>query len=322
MKTSLLLSFIALTLPPVADAAVSATGLLGYYTFDGSGNDTAEALGGNATANHGSLVDNATNGTVGTLQSGFDETTKAFGSGSLSVANGDYFTLNYPTEVQFGTGSFTFAYWLRLPTNITSDPSIISNKNWSASGTNLGFSQSVATDDVRINVKDATLTRADTATVDLDPANGAQGSADNPTSAWVFVAMVVDRDSALLSNYVADTWVPATTGTWGSGVSGADFGPDASNPTTISIAGRGSFDTNGLAGYALNVGQDGDGAGYTQLTANIDDLSIWNRALSREELWQIYYAGRQGGSIASAVPEVSTVFLGSLGLLALLRRRR
>lgn len=322
MKTFLLVLLSSAGLLSHAGAALSATGLVGYYSFDGDGNDTAEALGGNTSANHGGLVDNATNGTVGTLQSGYDATTKAFGSGSLAVTNGDYFTLNYPAEVQFGSGSFTFAYWLRLPTNITSDPSVLSNKNWSGSGTNLGFSQSVAGDDMRTNVKDATLARADTGTVDLDPASGAQGPANNPPGAWVFVAMVVDRDAALLSNYVADTWVPATTGTWGSGVSGADFGPDSSNPTTISIAGRGSFDTNSLAGYAINVGQDGDGEGYTQLTANIDDLSVWNRALSREELWQIYHAGRQGQSIAAVVPEASSVFLGALGLLAFFRRRR
>jgi hypothetical protein len=238
------------------------------------------------------------------------------------VTNGDYFTLNYPAEVQFGTGSFTFAYWLRLPANVASDPSIISNKNWSASGTNPGFAQIVTTDDVKTNLKDASLTRADTATVDLDAANGAQGSANSPADSWVFVAMVVDRDSALLLNYAADTWVPATTGTWGSGVSGADFGPDGSAPTTISIAGRGSFDTNDLAGYAVNVGQDGDGAGYNQLTGNIDDLSVWNRALSREELWQIYYNGRQGQSLAAVVPETSTSMLGLVGVIALLRRRR
>jgi hypothetical protein len=305
---------LGLGLLSTANAAVSANGLVAYYDFAGNGNDTA---------NNGVLTDNAIDGAVGTLESGFDSTIKAFDTGSLSVTNGDYLILNYPAELQFGTGSFTFAYWMRIPDPISSDPTIIGNKNWSSSGGNLGFVQAISGDDVKSNVAD-TVGRKDTGLVDLDQASASQGPANTPADGWVFLALVVDRDANLLSNYVADTWVSATTGDWNSGVTGADFGEDSSNPSTVDISGVGSFDTNGLAGYAVNIGQDGDGGDYNQLTANIDDLSVWNRALSREELWEMYYNGRQENSLSGiVVPEPSSVvILFSLSGLCLFRRRR
>ena len=53
----------------------------------------------------------------------------------------------------------------------------------------------------------------------------------------------------------------------------------------------------------------------------IDDLGMWDRALSLTEVQEIYQAGLQGTALG-AIPEPSTGLLGLLGLSLIFRRRR
>jgi MYXO-CTERM domain-containing protein len=54
----------------------------------------------------------------------------------------------------------------------------------------------------------------------------------------------------------------------------------------------------------------------------IDDLAMWDRAISEDEIGLIYSNGLAGNSLASVIPEPSSALLGLLGALGLLRRRR
>ena len=73
----------------------------------------------------------------------------------------------------------------------------------------------------------------------------------------------------------------------------------------------------------LMIGEN-PGANNREWNGQIDDVAIWNRALSETEILEIYNAGLAGNSLATlAIPEPSVGLLGalSLGLLAFRRRR-
>ena len=53
----------------------------------------------------------------------------------------------------------------------------------------------------------------------------------------------------------------------------------------------------------------------------IDDIGMWDRAITESEIGLIYNTGLAGGDLAS-IPEPSSALLGLIGTLGLLRRRR
>lgn len=76
----------------------------------------------------------------------------------------------------------------------------------------------------------------------------------------------------------------------------------------------------------LNIGGeptfDNPNQGYWD--GKIDDLALWTRALTEEEVMAIYFAGVEGNSLMTLVPEPGSLALalgGAGGLLALRRRR-
>lgn len=101
----------------------------------------------------------------------------------------------------------------------------------------------------------------------------------------------------------------------------------ASNVHTLWIDGV-NMASQGLTGsitsdpnLPLMVGENPQANGR-EWNGEIDDVAIWNRALSESEILQIFNAGQAGTSLG-AIPEPTVGLLGllSLGLLTIRRRR-
>ena len=285
--------------PSLGSLATTETdGLIAYYDFNSDTvADTSSVLGGSASANNGSWT-----GTAVYKDGAFGRAVEV-GDGA-----GSNFITASGAEYEFGTAtSFTVVYWLNTEDTIPGDPAVIAGggKNWSASGGSLGWVSAIAGDDLDANIGDGS-NRGDAATIDIDH-DTYWANRGEPGDHWNFVAMVIDRDTQTLTNYAADEWVTVSATSWASGVTGQDFGQDSSSPTTDSdISNVGDLTAGNLD---IVMGQDGDGAGYSLPASGLDDVSIWNRALTRAELWEIYAEGRSnarslGDIIATRTPEI------------------
>ncbi|YCM43841.1 LamG domain-containing protein [Verrucomicrobiaceae bacterium 227] len=116
-------------------------------------------------------------------------------------------------------------------------------------------------------------------------------------------------------HHIAMTW--ATDGTTGTGVAYLDGVQVATAPGGIESVYSGHLST-------WNIGDDPCCAGR-ELNAQLDDLAVWDEALSPADIAKITAGGNNGldaPSALAAVPEPSTSLLGALAALALLRRRR
>ena len=278
------------SIPGISHAGISANGLVAYFDFNSDTvADTSSLLGGSASSNDGSWT-----GTPVYKDGAFGRAVEV-GDGA-----GSNFITASGSEFDFATDtSFTVVYWLNTEDAIPGDPAIIAGggKNWSATGGSLGWVSAIATDDLDANIGDGS-NRGDAATIDIDH-DTYWANRGEPGDHWNFVAMVIDRDAQTLTNYAADEWVTVTSTSWAPEVAGQDFGADASSPTVDSDVSN----VGDLTAGNLNIvmGQDGDGAGYSLPASGLDDVSIWNRALTRAELWEIYAEGRSNGKPLSEI---------------------
>ena len=294
ITASIMLWFI----PGISHAGISVNGLIAYYDFNSdTAADTSDALGGSASANDGSWT-----GTAVYKDGAFGRAVEV-GDGA-----GSNFITASGAEYDFGTAtSFTVVYWLNTEDAIPGDPAVIAGggKNWSSTGGSLGWVSAIAGDDLDANIGDGS-NRGDAAVIDIDH-DAYWANRGEPGDHWNFVAMVIDRDSQTLTNYAADEWVTVSGTSWASGVTGQDFGQDSSSPTADSdISNVGDLTAGNLN---IVMGQDGDGAGYSLPASGLDDVSIWNRALTRAELWEIYAEGRSnarslGDITATRTPDI------------------
>ncbi|MCA9196262.1 MAG: LamG domain-containing protein [Planctomycetales bacterium] len=91
----------------------------------------------------------------------------------------------------------------------------------------------------------------------------------------------------------------------------------------VATGGATALTNNGSGRLMIGGNPDTAGDGYRTWDGGIDDVGMWNRALTGAEIGAIYNAGLEGVPL-SGVPEPSSSLMALLGLagLGLLRRRR
>jgi hypothetical protein len=178
----------------------------------------------------------------------------------------DYVTLGAPVDLNFGTATdFSIAFWAKVNA-FGGDASLIANKDWDSGG-NQGYV--IFTDSNR--------------RVDWNLAGAPGGRKDGdqvpnafPSNQWAHVVLTFDRDGL------------AVTYTNGVRVLGSSMAADANNLDTPD-------------GFATNLGQDGAGDyGSVFTDLSIDDLGIWRRVLTVQEVAAIYAAGIAGRDLSTA----------------------
>jgi hypothetical protein len=176
----------------------------------------------------------------------------------------DYLELPNIPELDFGLSDFTLTFWYRVSGDQSGRPAIIGNKDW-RSPTNPGwvvssnYGSGSNGDDLAINLSDGITTLDGSKAVDVD------------FNIWHFVAVRVkrgDKMSLIRSNQ-------------GSYV----LQEDMISPLT------GSLSTN----LKIRIGTSHQECGASFTKMDLDDLAIWSRAISSEEVEGIWMAGRKRG---------------------------
>jgi hypothetical protein len=186
-------------------------------------------------------------------------TTKADGS---SI---HYLTLGSPADLDFGTDAdYSFSFWLKF-SRWTRDPVLLANKSWFSSGSLIGYALAIGSDGrFQWNFKEQVGERAD---YDSPPGVISDGQ-------WHHLAVAFQRGGQ------AVTWIDGEQ---------VDARPLPASGTVIE------------PGLPLNVGQDGTGE-YTENgnagidDGTLDDLAIWRRAITGEEVLTIYRKGALFGA--------------------------
>jgi hypothetical protein len=192
---------------------------------------------------------------------------------SRSATSYNFVTLGSNADLPFGqTEDFTVAFWAKAE-RTQGDPSIVATKNW-GSGGNTGWTIGTQADGrVEWNYKRSTESRKD-----LDFTG--RGNVLNDPNRWTHV-VVVWRIAGNAETYVDGELVNLTPIGPGTG--------DVSSPD-----------------LAFNIGQDGTGA-YTdgEWDGLVDDVAVWTRALSADEVVTLYAFGNFGESFFTAPPLTS-----------------
>jgi len=191
----------------------------------------------------------------------------------------DYVSLGNSTKVRFGeTADFSVAFWAKL-NQWAGDPAFISNKDWD-SGNNTGWV--IATDsDGRVQWNYRRTGADGLSRKDFDSVGGLFDDL-----AWHHVVVVHKIAGEAITYF-----------------DGNEFAVDRSgNPARKEIgpATGTLFD----AARSLNIGQDGTGQYQSAdlFDGLLDDVGIWNRALSGREVAVIYGRGLEGQSLDGSTP--------------------
>ncbi len=189
----------------------------------------------------------------------------------------DYVTLGDPADLNFGIQTdFSISFWTKV-VEWTSDPSFISNKDWNSGG-NQGYVLAIGGDGhFQWNLSGPPGGRKDY--------DGPAGTFSD--AAWHHVVVTFERKGN------------ATTYIDGQQVD--------SRPLT-----DGENDVSTPNGLATNIGQDGTGAYGSFTDVLMDDVGIWRRVLTPQEVAGIYEAGLQGKDLSTVVvtPPAQPEFTG------------
>ncbi len=195
------------------------------------------------------------------------------------ASDADYVTLGTPADLNFGQATdFSIAFWTKAVT-WGGDPAFIGNKDWDSGG-NQGYV--VATDGdghLQWNLAGPPGSRKDY--------DGPAGTFSD--AAWHHVAITFNRTG------------PATTYVDGVLRDARPMTADQNNVDTPS-------------GLATNVGQDGVGDYGSRFSdVSFDDIGIWRRVLTPQEVAAIFEAGQAGKDLSTVVVSGPTD-AGTLGM--------
>ena len=172
-------------------------------------------------------------------------------------SHSSYLTVGAGDDINFEAGSpLTLTLWFKSGGEQSGDPLIIGNKNW-ASGGNPGWLLSA--NEGGDNSFGANFASSSDDRVDIE-------DIDYSDTGWWFLATVVHPgELAILYAGNSDemNWIAYRF------------------PDNMSLEGV----------VPLNIGQDGTGKYEYNLNGAIDDLAIWNRSLSHEEILMLYSGG-------------------------------
>jgi len=210
------------------------------------------------------LNDSSAKANNGTAVGGPTFTPGKIGSAVNIPSGADYVTLGAPADLNFGSDTdFSISFWTQV-TTWGGDPSFIGNKDWNSGGRQ-GYV--IATDDdahLQWNAGNGAGTRYDY--------DGPPGTFSAPD--WHHVAVTFDRQGSA-ATYVDGVLV------------------DARAITPINL--------NTPTGFNTNIGQDGTGTYGSSFTdMNMDDLGIWRRVLTPQEVASIYSHGQSGEDLSKA----------------------
>jgi hypothetical protein len=186
-------------------------------------------------------------------------------------------------KLDFGTEDFSVAFWLKVD-NTTfpeSDPVIVGNKDW-GSGGNRGFL--VALDGaggVGNHLWTVNAADGDGGRLDWDADDNA--TPDLVDGKWHFVAVAFDRDATM--NVYFDGKLKQT-----------DEALDSKDLTTA----PGDLAPDDLP---FTIMQDATGAYGADFEAWLDNLRIWNRVITPEEIMTIFTEDEGNGAEAPTGPE-------------------
>ncbi|WPP50838.1 LamG-like jellyroll fold domain-containing protein [Catalinimonas niigatensis] len=177
--------------------------------------------------------------------------------------------------LDFGTEDFSMAFWIKIDPNLSTpgDPVILGNKDW-GSGGNPGFLVGLdGADDPAahlwtVNVADGAGGRLDWDADDNQTPNLKDGY-------WHLVALAFDRDATL--NVYLDGELRQS-----------DPADDAKNLTLT----PGSL----TSPYPLTIMQDATGAYGDDFVARLDNIRIWKKVISAEEVATIFEMDKGNGT--------------------------
>jgi hypothetical protein len=176
----------------------------------------------------------------------------------------DYVELPNIPELAFGTNDFTLTFWYKVSGDQVGRPAIIGNKDWrSASNPGWIVSSNYGSgsngDDLAINLSDGNTTIDGSKAVDVG------------RDSWHFVAVRIKRGDKM-------------------SLLRSDRGSYVLQEDSISTL-TGSLNTSNK--IRIGTSHEGCSADFTKM--DLDDLGIWSRALSSEEIDAIWMAGRKKG---------------------------
>jgi hypothetical protein len=236
-----------------AEAVPLAQDLVAYYRFDG---DLTDSAGAQLDASIGASSDVAPTLVASGGKFGGYLSIEDPGGGSDGAC---YLTLGNPQPLEMTDGQpFSVTLWFRSHGPQGGDPVILGNKDW-ASGYNGGWL--LLANEGGDNAFGANFASGGEARVDLE-------AIDYSDTGWWFLAVVYDPQGlALMFTGDADgimRWMALET----------------------------SALTALTSSYPIHIGQDGTGEYAHNLDGDLDDLAIWRRALSTEEVFALYQDGQ------------------------------